>query len=316
VAELPEISVVVPTRNRRPLFEAHALRTALDQEAVDLEVVVVDDGSTDDTTPFVESLGDPRVRVVRRDRSGGMAAARNAGIAAARAPWLAFLDDDDLWSPRKLRTQLDAADVAGADFVYSGAVAIDERGDVLDTLYLPEAHELAAKLDLACVMPAGASNVIARTDVIRSLGGFDERFVHVADWDLWIRLAAAGTGVVCHDVLVAYLLHDANMHVVDDPSADLDELVRKHAAASPARTIQPDRLGYSRWVATQRTRAGRHREAADVYLRGAIRNRSVGNLVRALDALLGKRPSRLVGLRSRTAAPRPAQPDWLRRHAT
>src|SRR5258708_17351459 len=123
-----EISVVIPTRDRWPLLESRALRSALEQEDVDHEVIVVDDGSTDETSERLEGLGDPRLRAVRLNRSGGMAHARNAGIETALGTWVAFLDDDDVWSPCKLRRQLDAARSARADLVYAGAVAVDEHG--------------------------------------------------------------------------------------------------------------------------------------------------------------------------------------------
>jgi glycosyltransferase involved in cell wall biosynthesis len=90
---------VIPTRDRWPIFRAHALRSALAQEDVSLEVVVIDDGST--TPP--PGISDRRVRVLRNPVSRGVAEARNRGVADARAPWVAFLDDDDVWSPRKLR---------------------------------------------------------------------------------------------------------------------------------------------------------------------------------------------------------------------
>jgi glycosyltransferase involved in cell wall biosynthesis len=307
---VPRISVVIPTRNRWHVLRSGALRAALRQEDVDHEVIVVDDGSTDETTREVEALDDPRLRVVRREQGGGMSGARNTGIEAASADWVAFLDDDDLWSPRKLTTQLAVAESKSADFVYAAAIAVDEYGDVLYSLYLPPADELTAKLRHACVIPAGASNVIVRTALVRSLGGFDERFVHVGDWDLWIRLADAGKAAVCEDVLVAYVLHPDNMHALDDPSKELDALVRKHAAASPPRHLSVDRLGYARWVAGQRSRAGRHGEAAGLYLRSALAQRSPGNLVRAADALVGKRLSSVVR-RGRRDAEAQRPPDWL-----
>jgi glycosyltransferase involved in cell wall biosynthesis len=314
MAEAPAISVVIPTRDRWSLLSSRALPSALEQEDVDVEVVVVDDGSTDGTRERLAGLDDRRLRVVRRDSSGGMAAARNTGLDEARGYWVAFLDDDDAWSPCKLRTQLEALEAAGADFAYAGAIAVDRAGNVLDLLYLPPADELAEKLAQACVIPAGASNVLARTSLVRSVGGFDESLVHVADWDLWIALAAHGRPAACEDVLVAYLLHEGNIHVVDDPSRELDLLVRKHASADPPRRITPDTLGYARWVAGQRSRAGRHVDAAWTYARSAVVHRSPGNLARAGDALLAKRISRILRRRiGRTGAPPVEAPEWLRR---
>jgi glycosyltransferase involved in cell wall biosynthesis len=319
MTERPEISVVIPTRDRWPLLVSRALPAALEQEDVDHEVIVVDDGSREAVTVPPE-LASARIRVVRREHAGGMALARNTGLKEARGEWIAFLDDDDLWSPRKLQAQLETARSEQAEWVYAAAIAVDERRRVLHRLYLPPAQELREKLQRACVIPAGCSNVIARTSLIRSVGGFDETLVHVADWDLWITLADAGKAAVRDDVLVAYVLHDRNMHVVDDPSREIDVLVRKHARAHPARRISPDRLGYSRWVASQRSRVGLHRQAAAVYLRAALRHRSPGNVLRAFDALLGKRASKLatkMSLRSKGAEPEPPPaPEWLRRYAT
>jgi glycosyltransferase involved in cell wall biosynthesis len=311
---MPEVSVIIPTRNRWALLSGTALPTALAQEDVDLEVVVVDDGSTDETAVRLAEVTDPRVRVVRRDRSGGMAAARNAGIAAALGEWVAFLDDDDLWAPRKLRTQVDAALRADATFAYAGVVAVDRRSCVLASLYLPPADELAAKLLRACVIPAGCSNVVVRSEALREVGGFDEEFRHLADWDLWLRLCDR-RAAMCDEVLVAYVLHPGNMHAVDDSSDELDDLARKHATASPPRQVAPDRLGYVRWVAGQRSRAGLHVSAASMYLRSALRYRSPGNVARALDALTGKRASS-TARRLRVSRPAadvlPETPDWLR----
>jgi glycosyltransferase involved in cell wall biosynthesis len=110
----PEVSVVIPTRNRWPMLSTHALPSALAQEDVDLEIVVVDDASGDGTAARVAELGDPRVRVVRNETNRRLPASRNVGAEEARGTWLAFLDDDDLWSPRKLRAQLDVAQASGA----------------------------------------------------------------------------------------------------------------------------------------------------------------------------------------------------------
>ncbi|MBV8991348.1 MAG: glycosyltransferase family 2 protein, partial [Solirubrobacterales bacterium] len=87
---------MIPTRNRWP-FLSHTLASALAQESVSLEVVVVDDGSDDQTPERLPAVGDPRVRVFRHERGLGVARARNKGIEEARGAWIAFLDDDDTW---------------------------------------------------------------------------------------------------------------------------------------------------------------------------------------------------------------------------
>ena len=122
-----DVSVIVPTRNRSALL-ATTLRTVVRQRDVDLEVIVVDDGSTDDTGGVVAALDDPRVLLIRCPPPGGVSAARNVGAAEAHGEWLAFLDDDDLWAPDKLACQLRAAREAGRDWVYGGAVVIERWG--------------------------------------------------------------------------------------------------------------------------------------------------------------------------------------------
>src|SRR6476659_2588711 len=133
----PEISVVIPTRNRWSLL-SRTLTGALEQIDVDHEVVVVDDGSTDETPLGLTDIGDPRLRVVRHESGRGLPAARNSGISAARGRWVAFLDDDDLWSPVKLRLVLDVAGEANADFAYSAGLVVDQANQVLETWPAPD----------------------------------------------------------------------------------------------------------------------------------------------------------------------------------
>lgn len=315
MASEPAVSVVIPTRDRWRLVSRTALPAALGQHGVELEVVVVDDGSHDETRDELARLTrtDGRIRVLHHDRSRGVAAARNTGLAAARAPWVAFLDDDDLWSPYKLAAQLVAAERDGAVWVYAGAIAVDERGRPLYEYYFPEPGRVAQQLLRSAVIPAGASNVVARTDVVRELGGFDEQFLQLEDWDLWIRLAEHGAPSALHEVLVAVLFHALSKHAVNDQADELELLIRKHAARTPPRLLDVDLLGHGRWVASEHSRAGRHRTAGWLYARDAVRYRSPTNVLRAIDALLGKRLSRVVG-RGRGSEPRSpvAIPDWLR----
>jgi glycosyltransferase involved in cell wall biosynthesis len=208
----PDVSVVIPTRGRWSLLSL-TLAGALGQEGVEHEVVVVDDGSRDETPERLAEIRDDRLRVVRNERPVGVAAARNRGIAEARGEWVAFLDDDDLWSPRKLRAQLDAAEAEGADFAYSAVVAVDETLNVTRALPFPKPHELLRRELRLNALPAGGSNVMVRSGLLGKDGGFDERLYHLADWDLWIRLAADARGAASPEVDVAYVEHGVNMHM-------------------------------------------------------------------------------------------------------
>ena len=123
----PTVTVVIPTRDRVRLLTSHALPSALSQEGVVLEVIVVDDGSSDGTEESVAAIQDERLSLVRHEQPRGVSAARNTGIAAARGEWLAFLDDDDLWSPLKVSRQLETAAAVGARWVYAASLVVDEQ---------------------------------------------------------------------------------------------------------------------------------------------------------------------------------------------
>jgi glycosyltransferase involved in cell wall biosynthesis len=287
----PEVTVVIPTRNRWHLLSTAALPSALRQRAVDHEVVVVDEGSSDETPAALATMDDARLRVIRHDTPRGVAQARNAGIAAARGAWVAFLDDDDLWAPRKLRSQLDAAAETSAGFAYAAAAWLDEERRFLHALLPPPPEQLAARLLSWNEIWAGGSNVIARTDVLRRLGGFDERLFQLADWDLWIRLALHERAAALREVVVGYVIQPESMLLTDrrDVFVEFRYLAEKHRAASARLGSSPDAAKFARWVAAGHLRAGRRRAAARAYASGALRMRQPALLLRALVALLGWR---------------------------
>lgn len=300
---MTEVSVVIPTRNRAA-FVGDAVATALGQAGVDLEVIVVDDASDDSTPERVRRIADPRVRLVRRERAGGPGSARNAGAEAARGEWVAFLDDDDLWAPDKLRRQLEAGRAREAGFVYGGALAVD---DALEPLYLwrvPDAETLLDALLALNVVPAGSSTVVARTSLVRAVGGFDERFSHLNDWDLWIRLAAAAPAACVSDVVTAYRLHGLGQHGDRATTIlrELDLLEAKHAALRRERGVEFDRAAMESYLAKRSVHAEARAERA------------------------ARRPLRRLASRARSAVTRVTlpsgttthalpRPDWLRPRA-
>jgi glycosyltransferase involved in cell wall biosynthesis len=319
--DAPEVSVVIPTRSRWHLLSTAALPSAREQENVDVEVIVVDDGSQDETPARLAELDDPRVRVIRHESSRGVAVARNAGIEAARGRWVSFLDDDDVWSPRKLRAQVDSADAAGAVFAYSSGGALDASRNFLFAVAAPNPATVTESLLQWNVIWCGCSNVLARSDVVAELGGFDEQLVQLADWDLWIRLALAGSAAATSDVLVGYVMHDESMLLTDrrEVFPEMDYLVAKHGDAARAHGVRLDEALFARWVARGHRRAGRRSQAARTYLRGARRYRDFGAVPRAL---LSFAPERIVDVsrwmggverRSALKKQRVPEPDWVAR---
>jgi glycosyltransferase involved in cell wall biosynthesis len=231
---VPEVTVVIPTRNRAPLLTG-ALSSALAQEEVDVEVIVVDDGSTDDTQARLDRVGDPRLRRLRNATPEGAARARNAALALAAGEWIAFLDEDDLWAPRKLRRQLDAAAVvAGASFAYGAAIVVDEDNGVRQQVPAPRADTIARAIVARNVIPGGCSNAIARAELVRAVGGFDESLAMLAHWDLWIRLLQRCPAAACPQVVVTHRRRAATTLDAPDALVELEILARKHDGLAAA----------------------------------------------------------------------------------
>lgn len=306
---IPEVTVIIPTWDRSWLLE-QAARDALRQTNVRLELLIVDDGSSDPEAIKHISELDPRVRVIRHDRRRGVACARNTGIENAGGMWLAFLDDDDRWAPTKLRTQLDAAAAADAPWVFAGALTIDQRDRVLfaEQARLPSTAEWVATVN---PVPGGCSNVVARAELVRTAGGFDEQLSLLADWDLWIRLAAMATPAVCPEVLLAYRLHPDNMHLrdIETMDAELEHLARKHRGAHHELRRDLHVWPALPWRAKAYRRSGRRTRAASLFLQRWRLTRDHRDLIQALISLAGE--PIVSAVRRYWTRGRVSRPDWL-----
>lgn len=280
------ISVVIPTRNRRALL-ARTLASVFAQEGVEPAVIVVDEGSTDGTAAYLGSLGD-RVSVIRHDVPLGVAAARNAGVERVEDEWVAFVDDDDVWAPGKLVAQTRALSAQQeADWCCAGAVVLDRELRIVGVEEVPEAEGLVERLLRYNAIPGGGSGVVARTEVLRALEGFDPALRVVADWDLWIRLALRSQPVLVDRPLVGYLRHSNSMS--RDLAAirrELEHVAAKHAAARAQRGIDFAWERWLVWAAAMHRRAGRRRDPAAIYARLALQRRRPSLLARAALAAL------------------------------
>ena len=190
----PTVSVVIPAYNAAEWI-SEAIQSALDQTYPPLEVIVVDDGSRDDTW-LIASRFAPRARVLRK-RNGGPAAARNLGIASATGEWIALLDADDRWAARKLEKQVALA-APGVALVHT---ALENEADGPE---LPETITFDVLWEANCI---ANSSVLIRRDAVLALGGFDEdlKLKSVEDYHLWLRLASTGARIVsCNEPLAFY----------------------------------------------------------------------------------------------------------------
>jgi glycosyltransferase involved in cell wall biosynthesis len=206
-AAVPCVSVVVPAFNRAHCLGA-ALRSVFAQTLTDFEVVVVDDGSTDNTVEVAKSFGD-RVRVLSQKNSGA-GAARNAGVAAARGKWIAFQDSDDEWCPQKLERQLAVLQKHGG--VWCATLAVDADGKPLGHFARPRDREVEANVSFSSTEalrwvdglahPAIQSMLIEKT-LVEKAGPFDEKLFAAEDTEFIFRVSLlAGLYFVDEPLLV------------------------------------------------------------------------------------------------------------------
>lgn len=201
------VSVVVPVYNAERYIE-QTLRSVLTSDLRELEVLVVDDGSKDRSAAIIRQINDPRLTLLQQAASGSPARPRNVGLAHARAPYVAFLDADDLIRPDKLSSAIAALDQhPEAGFAFADFEHIDGEGRVLEPSVL--AFKIAecaiatrrvegswhlisqAELERGLLQRnfIGTSGVVARRNLLESVGAFDEGLVYAEDLDLWFRLA-------------------------------------------------------------------------------------------------------------------------------
>ena len=204
VGESERVSVVIPTYNRAALV-GRAVRSALAETSPGDEVIVVDDGSTDDTAERVGRLRDARVRYLRRSHAG-VSAARNAGIAAATGDLVAFLDSDDLWKPDKVEAEIAAlARYPSAGGVFSDLEKVDgatfvpsfmRRTRVFSRLLAERAYRegllLSARALSLCLLqevPIKTPALTVRRSALERVGGFNEAWTSSEDWEFLLRFA-------------------------------------------------------------------------------------------------------------------------------
>ena len=207
-----DVAVVVPTYQYGH-FVGRAIDSALAQTSPPAEVVVVDDGSTDDTADVVGRYGPPVRLIVQANQ--GVAAARNTGVRASTSPLVAFLDADDAWEPGKLAAQV-ARWTGEPDLVlvHCGVREVDADGAVTGVRVRGAEGDVAEDLLLLRepgILGGGSGPLVPRSALDR-VGGFDERLSTSADWELWLRLATTGRVGFVAEPLVRYTIHGSNMH--------------------------------------------------------------------------------------------------------
>jgi hypothetical protein len=205
---LPLVSVIIPTYNRSKLLQL-AVESVLAQTYPAIELIVVDDGSTDDTPAMLEQYAG-RIVYIRQANRGGTAA-RNTGIRAARGEYLSFLDHDDMLMPAKIERQMEIMDARPeVGLVHCGYYRMDKDGNYIDKVnFLPEG-DVRKEIVCGCFVWSGAP--LIRRECIEQVGVFDES-VWSSDASMWLRIAIAGYHFGCvQEPLGAYrILPDSSM---------------------------------------------------------------------------------------------------------
>lgn len=261
------ISVVIPAYNAAH-FLPRCLSSVFSQTLQPAEVIVVDDGSTDDTAEVGRRLG---ARVVSRP-NGGLSAARNTGVKNSSSEWVALLDADDLWSPGKLESQ--AARVqSDTVLVYTGIRVFSDDGVRHAS---PAMDPAEARRMLRFCNPITPSSVIARRTALLRDGGFREDIRACEDWEMWVRLLRLGAFAAVPEPLTDYYVYPGSMST--DPERMLDAMEQ----ILPS-TLVADLHGPVRWMWTRRIRA------AQLYSAGLIardngRKGEIGYMLQSLAA--------------------------------
>jgi glycosyltransferase involved in cell wall biosynthesis len=299
----PLVSVVIPCRNAAATID-RALRSVRAQTYAPLEIILVDDASTDETAARLAAWQAPDLRVLRLPRNGGAAAARNAGIAEARGTFVAFLDADDEWLPEKLARQV-AALAAQPAAALIGCRSRYVRNDGGAEILLHGDRAAATGTEAWRVLLAhsflATPTVVVRRAALERVGGFDAALPLGEDQDLWIRLALIGAVAFIDQPLVRVHQQSGGLSG-RHPESDADivlPMLRRHVAALRPRLTRSE---VRRIFASRYGEIGRN-------LYPARPLRGFGLIARAI--LLGDRPGRNLLYLSKASPPARAIKTWL-----
>lgn len=206
--ENPDISVIITTYNRANFID-RAIKSVLNQIYQDFEIIIVDDGSTDNTEEIIKGYKDKRIIYIKHKKNQGISAARNTRIKKSRGEYIAFLDSDDEWVPEKLSKQVKILQNESTEVgvVYSNLCYIDENGKDMNKLLNPKREGYIYKdlLGENCVGPP--STLLIRKECFNQVGLFDSQQDAHEDWDMWIRIAKSYKFALIKIPLVKYRLH-------------------------------------------------------------------------------------------------------------
>lgn len=227
---LVKVSIVIPTFNRAWVIR-RSIGSALSQTYRDFEILIVDDGSTDETFDVVKTFFQyPQVRYIRHEKNRGHQAARNTGIKNARGDYIAFLDSDDTWIPEKIELQLEAINKKGADCVVLTGMWLVENGKRTRLRLFERQYEGYVYPELLALDGPSHGCMLVPREWFRQIGFVDESISAYADWDTCISLSKLFDFTTVNQPCVNYFQDDPNSLQKNKIRAALDYVyvVEKH----------------------------------------------------------------------------------------
>jgi len=318
------VSVVIPTYNRAHTV-LDAVRSVLSQGFRDLELIVVDDGSTDDTAARLAAVSDPRLRVIM-GRHAGVSAARNLGVSKASGTLVSFLDSDDLWHPDKLAAEV--AFLARHPEVHAVFTDLEKRhGAQVFPSFMRETAVFARRLEHAaypqglvleardmrlCLLeevPIKPSALTMRRAAFDAVGGFDETWSSSEDWEFLLRLAREHRFAYLDRPLAVLHISPDSLHILDQSRGEramIRLLARERAelgddveALAAVRRGLVSRIKHFAWHYAD---AGSRRRASAVFFRGFALTGDLGLLARAFAVWLPRLSPRAVSPEAKETA--------------
>lgn len=227
----PVISIVIPTYNRGLLLQK-AVASVLAQTYINWELIVVDDGSTDDTAEMIHSLKDSRIHLLTVPHSGNIASLRNAGAKTGSGEWIAFLDSDDEWVPNKLEIQLRLLLQERKQWSYGGYELMDETSQTIgykSGIFRPVSGWIARPL-ITTEVAVNIGSLMVDRRLFNDVGGFnpEPKLLYREDYELALRLALRAEALAVPDLLVRIREHTGRTTNAFDDGHERTAFVYRH----------------------------------------------------------------------------------------
>ncbi len=223
--KVPKVSIIIPTYNRAKML-SRAIKSVLNQTFQDFELIIVDDGSTDNTKEVVENFQkqDSRINYIWMKNSGRPAKPRNIGIKNSKGKYIAFLDSDDEWMPEKLEKQIilfENSNINKLGFVGCNILNIDTLKNFNKIYKMPRIRKLFKHLLIRNFLMT--PSILVKKSVIEDVGLFDENFEVADDWDMWIRISQKYDFDFVDEVLVKRYIHTQSI----TQSSSIEKIIKE-----------------------------------------------------------------------------------------